>query len=144
MFSKACEYAIRAVIYLAQISTKGKRSSLVDIAEEIGSPNAFTAKILQQLTKNNYIVSIKGPNGGFYITDERLQTLKLADIVRLMDGDKLFTGCALGLPECNSQKPCPLHHEFLKIRNEIQYLLENSHLEEISDQLTSGMTFLKR
>ncbi|GGF39570.1 RrF2 family transcriptional regulator [Echinicola rosea] len=144
MFSKACEYAIRAVLYLAQISSNGKRSSLTDIAEEIGSPNAFTAKILQQLTKKGHINSVKGPNGGFYISDERLQTLRLADIVRLIDGDRLFTGCALGLPECNSLKPCPLHHQFLKIRNDVQDLLENSRLEEISFQLNQGLTFLKR
>jgi len=39
--------------------------TLIDIAEEIDSPTAFTAKILQQLVKNKVIHSIKGPHGGF-------------------------------------------------------------------------------
>lgn len=144
MFSKACEYAIRAVLYVAKCSFSGDKVALSDIANEIGSPNAFTAKILQQLTKNDIVRSTKGPNGGFYIEQQRLKELRLAEIVRLIDGNQLFSGCALGLPHCNDEKPCPLHHDFLKIRNELQHLLENSRLEDITDQLREGLVFLKR
>jgi Rrf2 family iron-sulfur cluster assembly transcriptional regulator len=52
IFSKACEYGIRATIYVAQqTSINGKRCNLKDISKEIDSPEAFTAKILQKLVK---------------------------------------------------------------------------------------------
>ncbi|MGN6646883.1 MAG: RrF2 family transcriptional regulator [Cytophaga sp.] len=65
MFSKACKYGIRSIIHIAAQSQAGKRSSLKEIAAQIDSPEAFTAKILQVLSRNNLIDSSKGPQGGF-------------------------------------------------------------------------------
>lgn len=71
MFSKATEYALRATIYIAQKSTEEKKIGIYEIAKAIDSPQSFTAKILQALTKENKIISsIRGPNGGFFITQE--------------------------------------------------------------------------
>ncbi len=71
MFSKACEYAIRAAIFIASESERGRRSSLKDIAREIDSPEAFTAKTLQKLTRSGIIVSTKGAQGGFEVPKAR-------------------------------------------------------------------------
>ena len=65
MFSKACEYAIKASIYIAISSLEGKRVTPKQISEEIDSPTAFTAKILQALVRNNIVNSVKGAYGGF-------------------------------------------------------------------------------
>ena len=54
MFSKACEYAIRSCIYIASVSIQGKRVGLIDVAEKIQSPEAFTSKILQKLVTVSY------------------------------------------------------------------------------------------
>ncbi|MEQ9438677.1 MAG: Rrf2 family transcriptional regulator [Cyclobacteriaceae bacterium] len=67
MFSKACEYGIRSTIYVARQSLEDKRASQKDISREIDSPVAFTAKILQQLVRNNILSSVMGPTGGFHI-----------------------------------------------------------------------------
>ena len=64
MFSKTCEYAIRATIYIASESSAGKRCGIRDIARKIESPEPFTAKILQRLVKADIIKSIKGNGGG--------------------------------------------------------------------------------
>ena len=61
MFSKACEYAIKASIFIAISSYNNKKVSPKEISEEIDSPKAFTAKILQELAKNEIIKSTKGP-----------------------------------------------------------------------------------
>ncbi|MET0760542.1 MAG: transcriptional regulator, partial [Flavobacterium sp.] len=47
MFSKTCEYGIRASIFIASQSYQNNRIGLKDIAKKIDSPEAFTAKILQ-------------------------------------------------------------------------------------------------
>ena len=44
MFSKACEYGIKASIFIAINSRDGRRVSPKEIAKEIDSPQAFTAK----------------------------------------------------------------------------------------------------
>ena len=45
MFSKSCEYGLRAIIYIAQQTNLNNKVSLTTISEEIDSPQAFTAKI---------------------------------------------------------------------------------------------------
>ncbi|SHJ10641.1 RrF2 family transcriptional regulator [Pseudozobellia thermophila] len=144
MFSKACEYGIRASTYIALQSLEGRRVSLKEIAEEIDSPVAFTAKILQLLSKNNIVDSVKGAHGGFEINKEKIDKLKLSQIVDAIDGDKIYAGCGLGLKECNADKPCPVHDKFVEIRNDLKQMLENTSLFEMTAGLEVGLTYLKR
>ncbi|WP_127140007.1 RrF2 family transcriptional regulator [Flagellimonas marinaquae] len=144
MFSKACEYGIRSAVYIALQSLEGRRVSVTEIAEEIDSPVAFTAKVLQQLTRNNIVRSVKGPHGGFEIEREDMDAVKLNMIVKAIDGDKIYMGCGLGLKECNEHKPCPLHDRFLDIRNNLSTMLRNTSLYELAVGLEEGLTYLKR
>ena len=43
MFSKACKYAIRSVIFIALCSLDNKRVGFKEVAKEINAPEAFTA-----------------------------------------------------------------------------------------------------
>jgi len=89
------------------------------------------------------LLSLKGPNGGFYLDKETLE-YSLADIVKVVDGDKLFTGCGLGLKQCSETHPCPIHHEFKSLRRGIQTMLEKAKLGEFTEELGKRLTFLKR
>lgn len=144
MFSKACEYGIRAAVYIAQQSGKGLRTGLKDIADAIDSPEAFTAKILQQLSKNDLIQSSKGPTGGFEMTTHQLHTVMLSDVVRTIDSNLIYTGCGLGLANCDAQNPCPLHHEFMGIREQLKTMLETTAIRQLAESLESGAASLKR
>ncbi|WP_225974164.1 RrF2 family transcriptional regulator [Arachidicoccus ginsenosidivorans] len=73
LFSKTCEYAIRACIYIAQQSGEDKKVAIKEIAKGIDSPEHFIAKILQNLSKKGFINSVKGPNGGFYMDKRTLK-----------------------------------------------------------------------
>lgn len=143
MFSKTCEYAIRALIYVAQKSKDGSKIGIKDIASGIDSPEYFIAKILQDLSRKGFVQSAKGPNGGFYMDGNNLG-LSVADIVREIDGDKLFSGCGLGLKECSENHPCPIHNDFKHIRQEIKDMLENSKIEMFVKNLDLKLTFLKK
>lgn len=144
MFSKSCEYGIRASIYIAKQSLKGRIVGQVEIAESTDSPVAFTAKILQKLTKNTLINSIKGPNGGFFIENHDLDNMKLLDIVLAIDGNNVVQKCGLGLENCNALKPCPLHFSFVNIRSEIREMLKSTSLRTLAEEVSEGTSFLKR
>ena len=143
MFSKSCEYAIKAAIYIANNSLLDIKVGFVDIAKEIDSPEAFTAKILQKLTKEGVILSVRGVNGGFFIPKNLIVKVKLAHIVQAIDGDAVFKGCGLGMEKCNANRPCPLHDKFMSIRSHLRIMLETTNLEELALGLKSGETFLK-
>lgn len=143
MFSKTCEYAIRAIIFIAQQAKDGKRVGIQTIAKGIDSPQYFIAKILQDLSRKNFVQSAKGPNGGFYLSEQNLN-LKLADIVREVDGNKLFDGCALGLKECSGEHPCPIHHQYKHVKEGVRQILETSVIRDMADKLDEELAFLKK
>lgn len=144
MFSKSCEYGIRATLYVAKQSLNDTRCSLKEIAKAIDSPEAFTAKILQDLSKNKILQSSKGPTGGFEISPIDQERIRLSHIVFAIDGDDVYKGCGLGLKSCNSKKPCPLHDKFMSVRADLKNLLEQTTIKELALGLTDGYTFLKR
>lgn len=144
MFSKACEYGIRATLLIATHSLTGVRVNVKDIAQETGSPVAFTAKILQQLVRGGIVRSVQGATGGFEIGREQMEHIRLDQIVSAIDGDQIFTGCGLGLKICNALKPCPVHERFAAVRDELKTMLEETSVLELALGLKDGLTFLKR
>lgn len=142
MFSKACKYAINSMIYLATMPDGKERAGLKDIAFAVNSPEAFTAKILQTLVRENLLLSIKGPNGGFEISEEGRRS-PLFRIVQVIDGDSIFTGCALGLQECSEKHPCAVHNKFKAIRDHLTGMMMTTTLQDMALGIISGVSFLK-
>lgn len=142
-FSKTCEYAMRSVFYIASRSLEGQRVGIKEIAKNINSPEHFLAKILQTLSREGIILSIKGPNGGFYLDANGLDR-PLADIIIALEGDEIFTGCGMGLSHCSELNPCPLHQEFKKVRNQITYMLYKTTIGSFNDELLNGSLTLKK
>ncbi len=141
MFSKACEYGIKAVLFVAKQSETNLRPNIKEISKAINSPEPFTAKICQQLVRSNVLFSKKGPNGGFYL--EQNLKLKLIDIVMAIDGGDVFTKCILGLSQCSSKNPCPIHDQFVSVRTGLMSMSENTTILGLVTKLNDGETFLK-
>jgi Rrf2 family protein len=142
MFSKTCEYAIRALIFIAQKSQHGDRIGIKEISNGIDSPEYFIAKILQDLKRKGLVQSVKGPNGGFYMDEDDLEC-SIYDIVRTIDGDKLFVGCGFGLKECSEDQPCPIHSQFIIVREQIGVMLKTTKISMFVEDLNLKLTFLK-
>lgn len=143
MFSKTCQYGIRAVIYVCSKSRNSEKVGVKEICHAIDAPEFFTGKILQMLAKHKIISSAKGPNGGFYISEEQ-RGIVLIDIVTAIDGDHLFTGCGLGLSQCSEINPCPMHHEFKLIRDNLKAILSNKNVSVLAEEVENGTVTLNR
>jgi Rrf2 family protein len=143
IFSKTCEYAIRAVFFIAHKTADGGRVGIKEISLGIDSPEHFLAKILQDLSRRGIVQSAKGPNGGFY-TDKSILQRPITHIVEAVDGNGIFTGCGLGLKQCSEINPCPLHNEFKAIRNQLHQMLEATTIGEFNAELISGAITLKK
>ncbi len=143
MVSKTCEYAVRAMLFIAQKSKNNAKVGVKQIAKAIDSPEPFIAKILQDLGRKGLVISAKGPTGGFYLDNAGLKK-SLADIVIAIDGDKLFTGCGLGLKTCSAKMPCPVHDDFVDIRKHIKSMMQNAKLGDYNTSLELGEKYLKR
>ncbi|MCB0375140.1 MAG: Rrf2 family transcriptional regulator [Sinomicrobium sp.] len=136
MFSKACKYGIRAVLYLSVHTSEDTKLGVKEIAEELDVPKPFLAKILQQLSRHNLISSSKGTGGGFYLSEADRQ-ISLRDIIECIDGQEMFTACILGLPVCSSENPCPLHDEAQVYRMGIADLVGNNSINDFAGKIIS-------
>lgn len=143
MFTKACEYGIRACVVVAQHSQNNDRISLKRISEEIASPEAFTAKILQQLVKHKIIFSTQGSRGGFEISPSVLQELTLADIIDAIDGNESYVSCVLGLENCSDDNPCPAHKKYKHIKAGLIDMIQSTTILEMVNDTENGFAFLK-
>ena len=141
MFSKTCEYGIKAMIFVAQKSKEGSRVGIKEIAKGTAAPEHFKAKIMQELGRKKLAHSIKGPNGGFYMDQFDLKT-SLADIVRALDGNSIYSDCVLGLKTCNEKKPCPVHDQYRDIKKNLIKMIEENTIGDFNTKLDSGKFFL--
>ena len=132
------------MVYIANQSLDGNRVKVGEVAENSELPKAFAAKLLGTLSKAGYIHSQTGPNGGFFVELDKVNTIKLSEIVRLMDGDSVFNGCGLGLNLCDATNPCPMHHYFVKIRTELKSMLETTSIYDLAMKLKAGESVLMR
>ncbi len=143
MFSKACEYAIKAAIYIAKQSLSERRVNVKEVSQATDAPEAFTAKILQQLCRDNMLESIRGKQGGFIFQKEDLQKIKIFDIIKLIDGDEIFKSCGLGLNECSNDNPCPVHDDFKVIREKLAEMSQKFSLYDLALKTEQGIFRLK-
>jgi len=121
IFSNTCQYAIKACIIL---SNEKRKIGIKDISEQIGTPTAFTSKILQHLTRKGAISSGKGKGGGFYLSDEQYERLTIRDIYENFEGKEVLTSCLLGLKKCDGENPCPIHHLAAEIKEKIVVMFQ--------------------
>ncbi|MDO6737221.1 Rrf2 family transcriptional regulator [Wenyingzhuangia sp. 2_MG-2023] len=141
MLSKACKYAVRAILYLAIHSNKDKKIGIKRISEELQSPQPFLAKLLQQLSTHNLVSSTKGPGGGFYLSEEDLN-IKLWDIIVNIDGTERFDECFLGLALCSDKYPCPVHHLFKPFKNQILNDFKHKTIYQLKEEIETKGTLL--
>lgn len=143
MFSKACEYAIKATIYIAQQSHQQKRVNVKEVSRSVDAPEAFTAKILQQLCRENILESNRGKQGGFIFAIEKQKQTKIFDLVRIIDGDSIFTECGLGLHRCSSENPCPVHEDFKTVRENLVAMTQKYSFYDLALKTENGLAWLK-
>ena len=89
MFSKETEYALRSLVYIQAQNFQGFNPGVVEISNEIDSPQFFTAKILHRLVKLGFLESKKGRSGGFRFNPEK-PALALKECIMAIEGDRLF------------------------------------------------------
>jgi len=122
LLSVSCTYGIQAVIYLATVNPEGF-TPIRTISDELGLSKDFLAKVLQRLKEADIITSRRGPKGGVALV-RSAEELTLKELILAVDGDELFTACVLGLPNCATDTPCPLHDQWCDVRGRLESMFD--------------------
>ncbi len=141
MLSNSSKYALKAVLYLAVNSSDEKKILAKEISEPTHIPKAYLSKLMQELTRHDLVSSVRGPNGGFYLTDKN-RDVHLMEIVNVIDGDNRLTSCLLGIHKCDADNPCPLHHLVGDTKVNFVKNLEETTVQDLVEDIKEGRSFL--
>src|SRR5436309_13921740 len=107
IYSRSSEYAIRAFVQMASLPP-GEYVMVKNIAAEADIPSHFLAKILQDLARDGFLRSSKGPRGGFRLRQPP-EEISMLRIIEAVDGAGRFERCIGGCNECDDRALCGLH-----------------------------------
>ncbi len=133
ILSGTAEYALRAIIYLAQHSTNG-RVAAAEVSEALEIPANYLGKILHVLARAGLLDSCRGKHGGFSLAVEP-ERLSLLRVVSLFDqvGDR--PRCLLGRPECSDRSPCAAHERWRSVSQQVTRFFDET---TVGDLLSEG------
>jgi len=133
VLSKACNYAVRAVLYIAA-RDPGDFIPIQEIAETLGISFHFLTKTLQSLTQRNILVSNRGPRGGVALARPP-ESIALMEVILAIDGRDLFDLCVLGLGYCGDDRPCPLHAQWRTVKAQLTEMFEHTSVADLSTKM---------
>jgi Rrf2 family protein len=126
------EYAIRGIIYLAR-QKPGKISLISEIAEAVGAPQTFLAKIFQDFAKKGIVNSYRGSGGGFTL-GRPASKITLREVVETVEGPIIPNRCLTGKGGCELGDNCLVHPVWKEVQNRIVEVLERVTFKELAQQ----------
>ena len=122
VITRATEYAIRAVLYLAK-QPRGEIVYKKDICQTQDITPAFLTKILQPLIKVGIVGSQRGVGGGFYLLKDPAE-ITLLEVVRAEEGPLYLNHCLERQGTCEKDLFCPVHGAWREIRQQMLQTLD--------------------
>jgi len=132
LITRATEYAIRALLYLAK-QPKGEIILKKDICASQDITPAFLTKILQPLIKLGIVGSQRGVGGGFYLIKDPAE-VTLLDVVMAEEGPLYLNHCIAEKGVCEKDVFCPVHGAWHEIRQELMGTLGSYSFADLAER----------
>jgi Rrf2 family protein len=135
MISQTAEYALRAVVCLAQNPEKPLTN--VEIARLTKVPEHYLSKVLHALVKGGIVRSQRGLHG-VYILTQAIDQLPLLDIINTVDPMRQIESCPLKLG-AHGTNLCALHKRINHSMKLMEEVFKNSTVQTILDERSESI-----
>jgi Rrf2 family transcriptional regulator, nitric oxide-sensitive transcriptional repressor len=105
MISQTVEYALRAIVTIAQHD--GQPCTAKTLAEITQVPLPYLSKLMQGLVRGGLVSSQRGLHGGFLLKSDP-KNLTIMDVVSVVEPIKRIVQCPLKI-QSHGTNLCPLH-----------------------------------
>ena len=129
MISQTAEYALRAVVYLADQG--GEPRTNLQIAETTQVPTGYLAKVMQGLSRARIVNSQRGLNGGFTLKKSP-DDLTVLEVINAIDPIRRIHECPLKLPS-HGETLCPLHQRIDNAAALVEEAFGDTTISELLD-----------
>ena len=135
MISKTGIHATLALTFLAELPS-GEFAGAGVIAREIGAPQNYLGKLLNNLASSGLVHSQKGFGGGFRLARPAAK-ISVFDIVEPIDHISRWGNCFLGRGKCSDSNPCAVHNNWKDIRERYLGFLKTTTLADLANGTAS-------
>lgn len=135
MISQTAEYALRAVVCLAQ--KPDKPHTTAEIAGWTKVPEHYLSKVLLALAKHEVVISKKGLHGGYVLAHDP-EDLPLLNVINAVDPVKHIKSCPLKLKTHGTQL-CRLHQRVNESIDMMENLFRTSTVALILNEPTQSI-----
>lgn len=130
MISQTVEYALRAVVTIAQ--QDGEACTARKIADVTDVPFAYLSKLMQGLVRGGIVKSQRGLHGGFVLLKDP-KDLTILEVVDVVDPIKRIRECPLNIKSHGSTL-CPLHRRLDKAIESTEKIFRDTTVAEMLSQ----------
>ena len=127
MISQSVEYALRAVVYLADQSPNACTTS--QVAKTTKVPAAYLSKVLQMLRRSGVVHSQRGTGGGVALV-KKPEELSILEVVNAVEPIQRIKTCPLELAS-HGVRLCPLHKRMDNALAQMEDAFRQTTLAEI-------------
>jgi len=126
--TRQADYALRAVMYLAQMNSH-QRAATSQIAEEQHIPPSFLAKIISQLSIAGLIHTSRGARGGVTLA-RPAEEISILEVVEAIDGPIALNECTHSPDACPFGEDCPMKPLWCDTQAELVKRLNSSYFSD--------------
>jgi Rrf2 family protein len=116
LITRDTDYALRALLYISR--NKEQVVPVPRMVEALKIPHPFLRKILQALSKEGMLKSIKGQGGGFALR-RPAEKIKLTDLMRVFQGPLRINECLFKRGKCPNERTCVLRKKISRIEEKV-------------------------
>jgi Rrf2 family protein len=128
--SRKVDYALRAVIHLANQEAAGRACSVAGIAAAERLPKQFLEKIVQQLIHKGLVRSRRGPHGGYVLArDPAMVTFR--DVIEAVEGPISLNACVGDHPDCFLIGACGMNRVWAEGQRRVMDLFETTTIASV-------------
>lgn len=129
--SRRVDYALRAVIHLANEEAHDRACSVGEIAARERIPRQFLEKIVQQLIHKGLVRSRRGPHGG-YVLGRSADQMTFRDVIEAVEGPISLNVCVGEHPDCFLLGACGMNRVWAEGQRRVMDLFENTTIASVS------------
>lgn len=130
--TKQADYALRAVLYLAQ-AEPNSRIATGKIAQAQHIPSSFLAKIISQLSIAGLLQTSRGAHGGVTLARDP-DEISLLEVVEAIDGPIHINQCTGDEGYCLHEDDCPMAPIWHDAQRELVERLRNTYFGPLARQ----------
>lgn len=126
--TRAADYAIRLLAYLATTRSESTNSKLSD---ELGVSFNHLARVINLLARNKYLITRKGKNGGLKLAVDP-KKIKVSDVIETIEGPIVLSDCIFHKESCKFSRHCKFRKCLIGLKSSINKLLSVTTIHDLS------------